>query len=931
MFDTVIPSIVAKALLNPKKRLKDDFDKESSDKYSKSYESIVKKNAGAARFKNYDIFSTWKVDKEGTIKFIEDFLSLKLVNDSEAMISNNTLLTLFNIFDSRIYLDIMYNMLPDSEKKNVGSEDDYVKMIRGRINRNSRNKNVYSDTSTTNVGKGGNKTVTSDAIQEYVSYQLNAIGSDITSEDITYCEHLETLLHDEISTLGDRMYNNGVSQIKIDNYIGESYNYIQEGFIKNFFKNRRNKKIEAFMQKHNIKFSQEFTNILSGDTNVEYFGVNEMFDVIYIYHKLSSRVIKSMEESISNLMLYSTPKNVTRESLYPIGILFFSNKLPQSTEYITIYSDEQGEIYIPNPDNKLINIEHSIRALCKNITSMHFDVPKTKFELYDIDVDLNDVRTNKVHSQALASETDFGLHPGWFKKLVKNFVLKDAKLISVYEHIMRYTPPPRTPEEIENGVPVKHLNPAEMIHPVSRKYEVVNDRLYVHIGLAFNVNNDVVFVAKIDMMGDVISFDKVSDKNIKNVRFEYMTKTGNADTKKDFKMLTQKNVSDIKAKFEQESYEDDNDGLFYSEQEVGGIPDYMKNRINLSDDAPDKQPGSGIGSKGTMVDVNFPPDVPMNSIPELAESIDAKLSGDGPLDEMLGAGSTRTGKHIVYNITNNYTNSFNHDSHNTSYNNSSVDNSTNKTDNSSRRPVHNKNMSNNNNNSTDSIYDTSASNNTKHLDDKQTFKSGNTIQEVFAFLEAEEPLSDDGGNAGTKPSGDLLTTAMDVDRTLTSKTASLKKGVQKAVNTGRAFLKPVTRTKQWLTKLVDSLIKRDEDRVKAEIIESPSYRTALYKAMRLAIKMGMTGIAFTVSNFLGIGYLAIQGAKLADKSRLKKEVQEEFAAELSILNDKIERAGREDTPESRAAMYKMMRLRSKMEHIVAGTPRSHIKRPSDVY
>lgn len=589
----VCPFILAKVFGNEKKCVIEGFDKESLNKYTDSYESIISKNNGAKRFKNFDIFSTYKTDKEGTLKFLEDFLKLNLVNDEDAYISNNTLLALFNIFDSRIYLDIMHNLIPDSVKREkMLDEDSFVKKIRARINKNSRNRNIYKPEN--NIPKS-NDVPTTEKVQEYVFSNLKEFG-DMSIEDMQICEQFHSIINDEIRTLGDAMYNKGISQIAIDRYIGESYNIFQESYIQ--------------------------------------------------------------------------------------------------------------------------------------------------------------------------------------------------------------------------------------------------------------------------------------------------------------------------------------------EQELGDIPDYMRNRINLSDE-------SGNSPNVTLTDVQLPPGVPVNSVEELADSVDERMNVNSDnLGDMLGKDYKGKQGNIIYNITNNYSNSFNKDSHDTktiTNTNSNNDKSTNKTirqDSLKRRSKNSTSnkYSNNNNNSNDS-NDTKDSIN--ESDKNIKFSSGNTIQEVFAFLESEEPLSS-GGNAGEPPKSDLLTTAMDADRKTLSTQQGAKKKLQKALNTGKAFLKPVTRTKQWLTKIVDSLIKRDEDKVKAEIIENPSYRTALYKATRIALKCGLAGVAFTINGYLGAAYVAIQGAKMADKQRLRKEVQEEFATELEIINDKIARASKEDTPESRKAVWQMMRLRSKMERMATDPLRSKIKHPSTV-
>lgn len=595
----VIPFILAKTYSNPNKYMNENYDKEAMKKYTDSYDSITNKNNGAKRFAKYDIFSTFKTDKEGTIKFIEDFLKLNLVNDESAYISNNTILTLFNIFDSRIYLDIMYNMLPDKVKKSkYPTEDGFVKLVRARINKNSRSANVYKpDTKV----KSGNDVQTSEEIQEYVTDSLKEFG-DMSIADMMYCEHYQSLIHDEIKCLGDAMYNKGMSQIQVDNYIGESYN---------------------------------------------------------------------------------------------------------------IFDKEDG---------------------------------------------------------------------------------------------------------------------------------------------------------------------------------------------------------------------------FIQEQEMGDIPDYMRNRIKLSDE-------TGNNPEVTTTDVQLPPDVPANPVDDLVSSIDAKLSAGGGLEDMLGSGyndnpnkNHHEGK-VVYNITNNYNNSFNRNSNNT---NTTTQNdlstgktttTTNTNTNSYNKRYTTHKNPNNYNNSTDSS-DTKDSTNMISQTEYATFSTGNSIHDVFTFLESEEPLSD--GNDSKPPKGDLLTHAMDRDREKLSKHQERKKTTQKIINTGRAVVKPIARTKKWLTDLVDSLIKRDEDKVKADIIEKPGFRTALFKAGRLALKLGLTGVAFTINGYVGMAYLALQGAKIADRERLKKEVQEEFAAELEILNDKIRLADADDTPQSRKDKWQMMRLRSKMEHIVAGTPRSRVRRPTDI-
>lgn len=763
----VIPFILTRTYSNPNKYMNENYDKEAMKKYTDSYDSITNKNNGAKRFAKYDIFSTFKTDKEGTIKFIEDFLKLNLVNDESAYISNNTLLTLFNIFDSRIYLDIMYNMLPDKVKKSkYPTEDGFVKLVRARINKNSRSANVYKpDTKV----KSGNDVQTSEEIQEYVTDSLKEFG-DMSIADMMYCEHYQSLIHDEIKCLGDAMYNKGLSQIQVDNYIGESYDIFEEGFFSNLF-GKKTKSDEEYIQL-----------------------IEEMSGC-----KIPSKIINFINDYKNDVLVYDDGK--------------IQGQLTSIFDFKTIHEWINPKVVMFISKNMIPISVVSLYESCKDNVPMNVDSDEGQYIFIDL-------TNSKVFL------TDYPYHGRYTKVQIANSFDEFAKHLSL-------------------------LN-----------------------------NKDKTKVVQIHESYNI--FDK-------------------------------------------------EDG-FIQEQEMGDIPDYMRNRIKLSDE-------TGNNPEVTTTDVQLPPDVPANPVDDLVTSIDAKLSAGGGLEDMLGSGyndnpnkNHHEGK-VVYNITNNYNNSFNRNSNNT---NTTTQNdlSTGKTTTTTNTNTnsHNKRYTthknpNNYNNSTDSS-DTKDSTNMISQTEYATFSTGNSIHDVFTFLESEEPLSD--GNDSKPPKGDLLTHAMDRDREKLSKHQERKKTTQKIINTGRAVVKPIARTKKWLTDLVDSLIKRDEDKVKADIIEKPGFRTALFKAGRLALKLGLTGVAFTINGYVGMAYLALQGAKIADRERLKKEVQEEFAAELEILNDKIRLADADDTPQSRKDKWQMMRLRSKMEHIVAGTPRSRVRRPTDI-
>lgn len=616
--ETVVPAILVRVLTNPRKYQIDQTDQ--FIEYTKSYLSIVKTNGGAKRFERIDLFSTFKTDKEGTIQFLEDFLKLNLVNNPNAVISNNTLLTVFNIFDSHIYLTLMYNAMEDDKE----SLDGFIKRIRARINQNSRSANPYQKR------KEVTKTIEGSAqVVESVTETLKELG-DMTVADMQYCEAFAGAVYDDIETIGDALYNNGVSAIMIDRYVHEA---AENGEMPKY---------------------------------------------------ISSR----------------------------IGL-----------------SDE----------------------------------PKKK--------------------------------------------------------------------------------PAEEERTKSKKKEV-------------------------DASDDTDDFDDMP------------------------------------------------------------VPDYMKNRMDSEGEI-----------DPSITDIQLPPDVPANNPDDLANSIDARLDVNASsLGDMLGAdykGQVKPANQagpgsVVYNITNNYTNSHNTTTHNDLSQRRNVSNitttnndlSSNKRTNSAAKttPANNKD-------------NTRPSSNSKELD---TFSSGKSVQEVFALLHSEEPLFVESVS-GKPPKGDMLTTAMDVDKATLPEQQKLKHGVQKVMNTGEAIKKPITRTKDWLRTTIDSFIKRDEERVKADLVENPSYRSALYKIARIALKTGKIAIFYAINPWLGVLAVGVEGAKALDRDRLRKEAEREIATEVQIIDEKIEhlkhggRWGKEQSEDERQELYKLMRMRQKLIDMSTSAHKQRFANPKSVY
>jgi hypothetical protein len=964
--DTIIPYILVKVFDNPKK-----FNgKFNTENYSKSYASIIKQNNGAKRFQNYDIFTTFKSDKEGTIKFIEDFLKLNLVNDPDASISNNTLLTLFNIFDSRIYLDIVYNYAPDSVKKEK-TEDQFVKEVRGKINKNSRTAKTYTNDQGAQDPSPDDKVDDSKTVSEYVVNELNKLG-DMSISDMMACEQFSHIVECDIDTLGDKMYNAGLSPFLVEEYIGESFYDIDSQVYDVFEEASMKVKRDAFQQgvcslmanmEEIVKMDKEHR----WNANTLGSRYKTTFNPVAIFLlPIFTSVTASSEEHTNIKQVYHS----TNKALKGKRGSFTSEQLQTLQRLHDLTGDLWGTVkmFWTNPRNwfKMLNVmkNDKTQKRTKEMADIAREIvalkPKLSF-IIDNDDFVNeywyDGSAEYVFQEATTEKNRERL------RTAVNLVMRDMQKISDLAKKKQWTNNACISifkDETKGNVKeaLKYANRGatgscgkfqdqevnvlksfgEKLSELLKTVKSININPLIGKNVKEAGNVHKVATLANDILGmkgelDFINSEVVRDSDgpavptehdIKSESFEY-----NIDT---FKMIM--------------------------EQETGGIPEYMKTRFKMTDK---------VGA--TVTPTALPEGVPQNPVPEITDSIDAKLDAGGDsLGDMIGAGFENNpnkdkaeGK-IVVNVTNNYTNSFNRDSNNTTTNTTTNDDhSTGKTTNTTNSNSNNKSNSDNDNshdNQTDSSSNKSVkktdvkksktdnsdrshststkgsnnnnnSNDSADLKDSPTFKdgeqklsSGKTVQEMFMFLESEEPQST--GNTATRPKEDLLTKAMDHDRKTLATQQKAKHGVQKIANTGKAVLKPVTRTKQWLTKVVDSLIKRDEDKVKAALIENRSYRSAVYKASRLAIKLGLISVAFSIQPYLGLTVAGIEGLKLADRNRLKKEVQQEMESELEVIDEKIKDLNSMNTPEARKEKYELMRMKKKIEEQMLSTPKRKV-------
>lgn len=1004
-------------------------DKKTFSKYTDSYASIIKSNAGAKRFENYDIFTTFKADKEGTIKFIEDFLKLRLVNDAKTSISNNTILTLFNIFDSRIYYDIMYNMIPESEKKNDGmDEDSFVRTKRAGINKNSRNSNSYAAEEAEETPS--NIKPTSSEIKEYALNMMKSMG-DMSISDMMHCESWHDILEAEINTLDDSLYNAKIPVSETNKYIGESFDVVAQ------------LRGEMIMESTDMKKMVTRTTVLSiiAGGIAAPFGLGIIHGITGGGYTLLSLLIARDAGRVAGGIV----GNKIAKSLRGKGIK--SEIVRDINDVIRCFTKETDEI-----DNYIIK---DLKKRCKTLAeSLNFAMKRKK----TFDDDQREILMDLHHSTqriiAKASGSDVraidlkSVTEIWLKNADK--VLKmllntnDAEVKAELRVNSSYdlkdeddnTPETTTdggeteddddnddtdldesdsdddsdednedddePKTLQEALITTARNARKQVAQAVSKvipdfnaiiranergslnkntlkrmyggidYEVTSASGSVYADNGFGVGsgystkrNNHVDSKEMRNILKVMKIDnkifKKSDKKdrwrnkFSDTEFEVLhdmhEKLGDfvsdvrdclaaSDDKVD-KMIgfVVNDATELVSIFEQikkfesvspvaEYFSNMPDRFaFIQETDNGKIPAYMQTRIALSDASGKKKP--------TIEDTAAPSDdgnVPSNNIDDMVESIDEKVDAATDMNDLLGKEAKKEGSHIVYNVTNNYnySNSFNKTTSNdlstgkTTSSDSSVHSHSQKTDlstnDNSVKSSKDESVKSIKNNDTPSNnkYNSTDSSNTKDAKKVQEFSTGYTVEDVFALLESEEPLLEATGvtKRNKPPKEDSLTKAMDADRKSLSTQQAAKKTADDVVATTKAVTKPVVRTKHWLLGIVDSLVKRREDKVKADLIQSPSYRTAVFRAGRIALKAGLLGVFTTINLYLGIAYAALLASNAYDKQRLRKEVEAEFATEMKILDNKIELASQENTPESRKAMWEMMRIRGKMERIV---------------
>lgn len=1012
--NTVAPFILVQAMI---KKKSGEFKK-----YSDSYKSIIKNNAGAKRFENYDIFTTFKADKDGTLKFLEDFLKLRLVNNDKIFISNNTILTIFNIFDSRIYYDIMYNMIPEKEKKDKGmDEDSFVRTKRAGINKNSRMSNSYASDKAEE--EPDNIKPTSSEIKEYAMNMMKSMG-DMNISDMIHCEAWHDILKSEISTLDDSLYNNHIPVSATNAYINESFDVVAQlrgemimesdderrrivgrtvlgmilgagvatgatitggtfslisplagavasGVVVNkYAKMLRGKGIKSEIARDIngiVKVLNKETDVVDSyiikDIKKRCKALAESLDFAIkrkkIFNDDERELLIDLHHSTKRIIAVTTKTDVRPEDLKPVVEIFLKNA---DSVMMMLLNTNQAEV------------EAEIKINSKESTDEEIESAKNEAEGIEEgdDDDTMDTDDDMDDDVSEDDESDDGEDSDEEPKNVQEALITTAR---------------NARKQVVKGVSVivPDMNSIIKAHERGSLTRSLLDRMYG--GYDYYISSGASTSSYGYGSGITGGYGTTSKQHADSPEMNRLLKVMRIDNKifrksakknrwknkfSDTEFETLHELHDVLGNFTSDvrdcvNAKSDSEGdkmikfvvndakellevinkikqfesvspvaeyfahmpdrfAFIQETYAGDPPAYMKSRIALSDESGKKKP--------KIEDVEAPSDdgeVPSNNIDDMAESIDEKMNAANDMNDLLGKEAKKEGSHIVYNVTNNYnySNSFNKTSSTsndfstgktTTYDSSvhshaqktdlsSNDNSVKSSKDESVKSI--KNDSNDSNNK----YNSTDSSNTKESKKVQEFSTGYTVQDLFAFLESEEPLFE-ADAAIKQPKEDSLTKAMDRDRKKLPKQQAAKKAVDETIATTKAIKQPIVRTKHWLLGIVDSLVRRREDKVKADLIQSPSYRTAVFRAGRIALKAGLVGVAFTINMYLGMAYVALLGSNAYDKQRLRKEVEHEFAVEMRILDDKIRLADQENTPEARRAKWQMMRLRGKMEDIV---------------
>ena len=143
---------------------------------------------------------------------------------------------------------------------------------------------------------------------------------------------------------------------------------------------------------------------------------------------------------------------------------------------------------------------------------------------------------------------------------------------------------------------------------------------------------------------------------------------------------------------------------------------------------------------------------------------------------------------------------------------------------------------------------------------------------------------------------------------------SYKKTVQNIQNAGRAFVKPIKRTEQWINNMVNNWKDVDETRIKEKLAD-PYARKNIFTAIKKAISAGsllkagilLNPVFLFLSLTKGIGNHKKEG-------RIRNEMIAELKTEIEICEEKIRDADRDSNYQ---AKYQLKRFKNELNKKLA--------------
>lgn len=193
-----------------------------------------------------------------------------------------------------------------------------------------------------------------------------------------------------------------------------------------------------------------------------------------------------------------------------------------------------------------------------------------------------------------------------------------------------------------------------------------------------------------------------------------------------------------------------------------------------------------------------------------------------------------------------------------------------------------------------------------HYIKKKAKKIASKFGEETEFSEASGDIND------MKPESDhpIRDALIDIDRKTVKTQQAAKKKVQELDQAGRAFIKPVQRTGQWIGNMVHQWRDANENNIKEKLAD-PHARKNLFSTIGEAIKIGSLAKAGLLLNPIFLFLTITRGINNNKKIvRMRNEMLGELDAEMEIISEKIHQA---DLEKKYKEKYRLMRFKKELE------------------